>query len=270
MCKVTVLVSTMNRNNLGFLKRMNLKTPAIIVNQLPGENLETDDIINKHTIKLINTQNRGASNSRNLLINHACNDISIFADDDVQYYDNYSAIIETAYKLNPSADLICFQVNRTGSNSKLRSKKFSSRRKWLGYLTSMKVSAIEITFRTKSLKDSGVRFNPNIGTGTEFLNGEENQFLFDCLKAGLNILYVPIEIASVDLTESTWFRGYNEDYFISTGAKFYNMTPTYYHALILQFALRKRKLYAKRFSFKKVVELMYDGVKLYKEKHGEK
>lgn len=269
MNDITVLVSTMNRSNLNFFREMNIKTPAIIVNQLPQSNLVQDDYIDRGRVKLINTKNRGISNSRNLLLENANNKISIVADDDMRFVDDYPQIIETAYRRNPDADLICFQVPRVGKNAEMRQKTYSPKKKSLSYLDSMKISSVEMTFKTESIKNAGIRYNPNIGAGTQFLNGEENQFLFDCLRAGLKILYIPVKIATVDVSESSWFEGFNEHYFESTGAKFYNMTHTYYHLLIWQFALRKRKLYANQFSMGEVIQLMYDGVDKYKNLYEE-
>src|SRR5699024_3056041 len=224
------------------------------------------DIINKGSLTFINVKDRGISNSRNLSLNFSDSDISVIADDDLVYEDNFGSVIRSAYEHFNDADVIVFQVPRVGKNSNIRAKNYSKKARQLNYLTSMKVSAVEITFRTKSIKNNNIKFNPNIGAGTDFIMGEENQFLFDCLRAGLKIIYLPYKIATVNVSESTWFRGYNRDYFISTGAKFYNMSKKFYPLLILQFAIRKRQLYSERFNFNDVVRFMNLGVKLYKNK----
>lgn len=267
MSKVNVLISTMYRDNLSFLKEMNVYEDAIVVNQTTKDNVIKLETENVNSIRVINSSKRGVSNSRNMLIEHTNSEISVFADDDIQFVDDFRSIIENAYAQNEDADLIVFQVPRVGKNSTTRSKTYSNKKKKINFLTSMKISAVEITFKTSSIKNKGIRFNPTIGTGTEFSSGEENQFLFDCLKAGLNILYLPIVTATVDVSNSTWFKGYDEDYFISTGAKFYNMTKKYYIVLILQFAIRKRKLYAANFNIFEVTKLMFNGVKKYKDKY---
>lgn len=270
-----VLISTMYQKNLSFLQDMNLQSDAIIINQnLDDINQNLDDCsieikqIEGKTIKLVNSLDKGLSKSRNLAIQHSEADICLIADDDIFYKDDYVEKVKRAYSKYPEADIIAFQVERVNTTS--RGKQFRKKASWENYLTSMKISSVEISFKRKSIVDNNITFNTNFGAGSNFSHGEENIFLYDCLKNGLKILYLPICIGAVDSSESSWFKGYDKSYFYTIGAKFYNMTPTYYHALILQFALRKRKLYAKRFSFKKVVELMYDGVKLYKEKHGEK
>lgn len=266
MKSINVLISTMNRKNLDFFKKMNVFEPSIIVNQKPNSDNNIINIIDKGSLKFINVKDRGISNSRNLLLDFSNSDISVIADDDLIYEDNFGSVIREAYEHFDDADVTVFQVPRVGKNSNIRAKNYSKKARQLNYLTSMKVSAVEITFRTKSIKNNNIKFNPNIGAGTDFMMGEENQFLFDCLRAGLKIIYLPYKIATVNVSESTWFRGYNRDYFISTGAKFYNMSNIFYLLLIFQFALRKKKLYKEKFSTKQVLKFMLEGVRLYKER----
>lgn len=265
MASINVLVSTMYRTDTDFIEQMNLQTPAIVVNQLPGK-IVTEEIAQKDSVTMINSSDRGLSKSRNLLIENSNSDISIITDDDVRFLNNYEKVISYTYEQNTEADVIVFQVPRVGKNSDTRAKSYATKKKKLNYLTSMKVSSVEITFKTASIKDNNIRFNPNIGAGTEFQMGEENQFLFECLNKGLTILYIPIPIAVVNVSDSIWFKGYDEAYFESTGAKFYNMSKNLYPLFILQFGLRKKSLYEDNFSLMQVLKMMYSGVKKYKTK----
>ena len=43
--------------------------------------------------------------------------------------------------------------------------------------------------------------------------------------------------------ESTWFRGYNDKYFIDKGALYEAMTPAYSKLMSLQFCLRHRNMF---------------------------
>ena len=47
--------------------------------------------------------------------------------------------------------------------------------------------------------------------------GEENIFLFDAKRKGLSVWYVGEEIAEVMPAPSTWFKGYDRDFFFFTG-----------------------------------------------------
>ncbi|EKU92999.1 Glycosyl transferase family 2 [Alloiococcus otitis] len=261
-----VLLSTMNKNNLDFLNNINLSSNCVIVNQNKDNYSVKDVQYGSCNLRLVNSKDIGLSRSRNLAIKNSRADICVIADDDIVYKKNYVNIIKQAYMDNPHADIIAFQVSRI--NSKDRKKSFRKRKSWDGYLTSMKISSVEITFKRKSIVNNGISFNTDFGAGTYFSHGEENIFLYDCLDHGLKILYLPIEVGQVDVSNSSWFQGYNASYFHTLGAKFYNMSQITYPVLIFQFAIRKYKLYKEELSFFQAIYLMKQGVDIYKKKMG--
>lgn len=257
--KLETLVATMNRSNFDFLNKMNISTSAIIINQNTTEKI--DYIGSKREKKVISTTDIGLSKSRNLALKHAQGDVCIIADDDVIYDNDYVEKIKKAHLDYPNADIIAFQVDRFGNPN--RKKNFRTQSSWDNYITSMKISSVEITFKRKSILKNNIWFNENIGAGTEFPNGEESVFLYESLNSGLSILYLPIKIGSVDISDSTWYKGYDNKHFQAIGAKFYNMTRRYYWALILQFSIRKYSEYRKTSSFINAVKQMYKGKKQY-------
>ena len=269
MCKksVEVLVSTMNKEYIELLnlaKKMNITTDAVIINQNKKlKSIETHSQ-SKQTLTIINSLDRGLSKSRNLAIKHTNADICLIADDDMVYHSDYKRKIIKAYEQYPEADIIAFQVRRVGNPD--REKKYRNKSNWENYITSMKISSVEITFRREAIMQNNLSFNPNIGAGTEFYNGEENVFLYDALKKNCKVLYLPIEIAEVDMSDSSWFEGYNEIYFETVGAKFYNMTNKYYILLMVQFGLRKYPLYKNEISLLDAFRYMKHGVIKYKKK----
>lgn len=265
---IEVLVSTMNREGneiLDLVKKMNLSTDAVVINQ--NRYLEKTEILtlSDKKVSIINTIDKGLSKSRNLAIKHANADICLIADDDMIYHSDYEEKILKAYEEYPEADIIAFQVKRVGNPD--REKKFRDKLKWENHITSMKISSVEITFRRNKIIQKSLSFNPNIGAGTHFFNGEENVFLYEALRKDYKILYLPIEIAEVDMSESSWFEGYTNRYFETVGAKFYNMTSNYYYLLMIQFVLRKYSLYKHEMSLFGAYKNMLNGVKKYKEKY---
>lgn len=127
----------------------------------------------------------------------------------------------------------------------------------------MKISSVEIAFRLESIKKSGIIFNELLGAGAKYSSGEESAFLFECLKKGLKIYYVPEKIASLHIGNSSWFKGYNKEYFISKGAAFAAMSKKLCLILILQFAIRKYKIYKNNVTFIEVLKHMLNGRKMY-------
>lgn len=261
MLSIEVLVSTMNRENYDFLKNMNITTNTIVVNQ-NGTNSTQTMRMGDRDFKFVTSSEKGLSRSRNLALRNSTSDICVLSDDDVFYEDNYSDIILKAYDNYKNADIIAFKVERIGSK---KTKKFRNKQSWENYATCLKISSVEITFKRSRVVEKNIEFNELMGAGAEFYLGEENIFLYDSLKKGLKILYLPIKIASVDCSESSWFEGYSSKYFNSVGAAHYNMMKEFYHILSLQFALRKYKLYRSEMSFFSAYREMVKGVKKYKQ-----
>lgn len=265
MINIEVLISTMNQENIDFLKKLNLSTNAVVINQsnfCEIKNLEYQN----YQVQMITKNERGLSKSRNCAISNSKSDICVIADDDITYTNDYSKIIQKAYLDNPNADIIAFQVERVGPGKKV----FRKKAKWENYLSCMKISSVEITFRRKSIIDNNILFNENLGAGAHFLMGEENVFLYEAMKKKLKVLYLPIKIGEVDTSESTWFKGYNAKYFQSLGAAYYNMSKYIYPFLIFQFSIRKYKLYSREFTYKKAIKEMFKGVIEYKKNFKDK
>lgn len=259
---VEVLVSTMNRVDCGFLEDMFLQTPALVVNQNGSESEQTI-WVGGHIARIVCSDAIGLSRSRNLALSHARGDICVLADDDVVYEPGYEETIRAAYRDYPDADIIAFQVERTGS---MRSKRFRGRPQWETYLSSMKISSVEITFRRASVLGSGLFFNVLLGAGAEFYVGEESVFLFDALRRGLKVLYVPEKIGAVCTDTSSWFSGYDDGYFRSLGAAYLNMSRALWPLLALQYIVRKWGLYHTRSSAMRAMREMARGVSLYRRR----
>lgn len=251
--KLEVLIATINRKSPDFLNKMGLKTDALAVNQC-GINGEETLEFNNSKIRIISSDEVGLSRSRNLAIEKSQGEVCIIADDDVVYDVDYSSVIEKAYEKYPNADIICFKINGT--------KAFPSRGGKIGYLKSMKMLSCGITFKRESVNSKNIRFNELFGAGSVYTSGEENIWLWNCLDAGLRIYYVPEIIGKVtDERQSTWFKGYDKEFFFSKGAMFGQMSRRFSFWLMLQFAIRKYSLYKGNLKFSEVFKSMLDGEK---------
>lgn len=258
--KVEFLISTMFKNDISFLKDMNINSHATIINQTDYERFEEFNI-DGNKIKFISTTDRGLSKSRNMALKNAEGDICVICDDDLRYYDNCVEEIQQAYQEIPDADLIVFCYHAEGRQK----KSFYKQKKKMNFIQTMKVTSIQITFKRESVVKNNIRFNELFGTGSSFYqSGEENIFLFECLRKGLNIYFVPIYILKVDDNdESTWFKGFNEKFMFDRGAVFTAMSKKFSLLLILQFAIRKYKLYNENLSFMQAFRYMLDGRRDY-------
>lgn len=260
-----VLLSAMHLKNFNYINTLNITTDCVVINQ---SNInETITVMDKERkIRFITTTERGLSRSRNLAINNADADICILCDNDVEYLPNYKDLILDEFKKYPEYDLIVFFVKRNLPNS----KPYFDRVKKMGYYSTCKVLSPEIAFRRKSIVDKEIRFKTQFGAGSKYSMGEENIFLYECLRKGIKVLYVPLQIAKLRVEKSTWFRGYTPKYFMDRGAIFYEMSNSLSPIFILQFAFRKYKIYKKESTMKSALNYMFQGRKQYiRENKGE-
>ena len=254
-----VLLSAMFLDNEDYIDSLNIRTDCVVINQCDREceRESTHDVGDrKVNVTYVETRQRGLSRSRNMALSKANADICILCDNDVEYVADYDAIIKESFDEYPDADIIVFFIKRPE-----RQTPVFDRPKRMGYLSTLKIFSPEIAFRRKSIEK--VRFNELFGAGAKFFLGEENLFLYECLKRGMKIVYVPKMIARVRSVESTWFKGYDRDFFISRGANYAAMSRPFFCLLALQFALRKRSLYRKTISTKEAVRAMWEGKREY-------
>ena len=208
--KFEILMSCMHQTDDSLIRKSGITGNVTVVNQCDTNGyyqVKTDFGI----ANVYSTTQRGLTKSRNMAIEKSDADICLLSDDDEVFVENYESKIIETYEALPQADIIIFKMlNRLPS--------FSDEVQELKFPQIMKVSSWQISFRRDSLMKSGVRFDELLGAGTGNGAEEELKFLLDCQKHNLRIFYVPIEIASVSQTASTWFEGYNEKFFENRGA----------------------------------------------------
>src|SRR5699024_9901503 len=127
-----------NQKDPAFIKKMNLTTSAVIINQTAASKGETTFKLNGKNTKFICSTSKGLSNSRNAAIQNSDAEYCILTDDDVIFDDDYEEKVLKAYQEYPEADIIAFQVERIGNP--LRTKKFRKKKSWENYISSMKIS----------------------------------------------------------------------------------------------------------------------------------
>ncbi|MBO4902145.1 MAG: glycosyltransferase [Lachnospiraceae bacterium] len=251
-----VLLSAMHLADESYIDSLHILSDAVVINQCDRTSrreVERKTGRGIQHVTYIESTQRGLSRSRNMAIRNARADICILCDNDVEYADDYEEKILSAFEEHPDADLIVFYIQR-----KEKPEPNYPTKRWMGYLSVMKIFSPEIAFRRRSVQ--GLTFNESFGAGSgKYLMGEENIFLYDCLKARRKILYVPEKIATLREEESTWFQGYNKAFFLSRGAGYAAMSRFFSHVLIWQFALRKRELYRKEMRTITALTYMYRG-----------
>ncbi len=206
---IEVLISAMNLSDISIIKNSNVRSSALIINQCDNEDYKEENT-DYGKIRLISTVQRGLSRSRNMAIQQSRCKYCLICDDDEVLEEGYCKLINETFKKYPQAGIICFKI-------KFGNKKFPNKTNRINYLNSLRVSSPQMVLNMEIIKKKSVFFDERFGSGTKIGSGEENIFMYDCLKKGIEIIYVPELIAEIKPGESHWFKGYNKKYFYNRG-----------------------------------------------------
>lgn len=266
--KLEVLMSCMHRQDDKLVYTSRLTGDVVVVNQCDREGYDEYETP-RGRVRMFSTTQRGLTKSRNFAISKSQADICLLCDDDELFVPDYAEKITAAYEQLPQADVIIFKMVD-------RPTAFGDAARPLRWVDCMKVSSWQISFRREKLLSSGVKFDEFLGAGTGNGAEEELKFLLDCRKAGLAIWYVPVEIASVAQTASTWFGGFNEEFFENRGATTrYILGVPLAVLYAVYYVITKRGLYRETISPAKALQAIFRGIrqnkiwKQVKQKRGE-
>ena len=230
---VQVLVASMNQKDHSLLDKMNIESDVIVGNQCMYNSVESFEY-KGHDAVYLNFNERGVGLNRNNALMRATGDICLFADDDMVYVNGYAIKLQEAYKEYPDADVIIFNLIEKKKTRYIIQK--PHRVTWYNYL---RYGTARISVKLNSIKRNAIYFNQCFGGGTEHGHGEDNLFLTSCLKNGLKIYAVPLELAELtEERESTWNHGYDEKYFRDQGALYYAISKRLWKILCFQDAVR--------------------------------
>lgn len=253
-----ILISTMYKDTsqvAAMLANMNVSCDALVVVQGDTDGANEIELQNGKA-RIVFTKERGLSKSRNMALINSKANIVLLSDDDLYYYDNFNKTILDSFNKNNGFDFIIFNLDNYN-------KTYPNKKKKVFFHNVLGFSSCQIAFKRQSVLDKNLQFNENFGTGSGvYSSGEENIFLAKCYKC-FKMLYVPTKILKRLPSDSSWFTGYNEKYLFDRGAIFYAISNKLVWLLILQFAVRREKLFPD-YSFYKIVKLMVDGYIDYK------
>ncbi|MGH2105108.1 glycosyltransferase family A protein [Aerococcus urinaeequi] len=257
--EIQVIISTMHNKKENLDVSVQEKPNLIVINQNPNilDSALTEKKLENYS--WIDIDQKGLSKSRNLGIKKSYMELLYLSDDDIVLNSNFDEIVLEAFKNRPDADIIAFQV----SGIERKFKEYSDKPFKSSYLSSLKFSSVQLVYKKSFLIENNLLFDVNFGAGAVFKMGEENIFLFDCLKKNANIYYEPKEIAKVHMDDSSWFEGFNYKYFFDRGAIFYRMMGPISNLYSLLFCIRKAKLIEKPLNIWNAYLASQEGKKEY-------
>lgn len=241
---IQILIATMNRTDFDFLKAMFVFSDfsffnLLVINQTTPDKLLKSDFEN---VEVVNSFERGLSNSRNLALQNASKELVILTDDDLVFQPGFEDCVLKAFNSNPNHDGFRFQyLNGKGNLAKKYPKQFEDE---LSTFEILNASSVELVFKRKSILQSKVQFDTNFGIGAKFTMGEEAIFVADIIKKGLKVGFVP-EVLVAHSHPSTGHKTNIYSLYFNQSAVFYRIFPKMYLFWILLkmiFDLKHRKV----------------------------
>jgi glycosyltransferase involved in cell wall biosynthesis len=187
-------------------------------------------------VRLSVLEGRGLSKSRNEALLSSTAEWVLFADDDVEYLPGALHSAASALAELNDADIATFQmVFPDGS----RARPYPTRVVRHTWRSILRVSSVTVAARPGRIREAGLLLDTRLGLGAEVPTGEENEWLLRCLRSGLRLRHVPLDLVKHDYTTSSSLYGYSEA--LNKGRLLSLMFGVWAVPLCLGFALRHRK-----------------------------
>lgn len=237
MSRFEILCVTMNQQGFQKIHEMNIHSNIVYANQTNTNSYEEIDNEGYYA-KMISTTTKGVGINRNLALMYADADYCLLSDDDMIYYDNLEDIVVNEFRNLPDADIIIFNIDSLGEERKQR--KINRTRKCYAW-DRMSWGAVRVAVHLDSIKKKNIWFSPLFGGGCLYPSGEDSIFLTDAQRKGLKIYLSSKVIGKTDFNNSSWFSGYDENYYYGKGAFYQALHKKPFLLWAIYICLRTRK-----------------------------
>jgi len=142
-------------------------------------------------IKVLKTNESGLSRSRNTLLNESQSKWLWIQDDDMKIeLEALQELIEILLISND--DIVFVKVKSLENNDKFyKNYAFHKSHK---LTNSLKISSIEIIVRREFVEHNNIKFDTNLGLGTDLPCGEENKFVLNLFQSHAKVRYLDLAI----------------------------------------------------------------------------
>ena len=237
MSKFEILCVTMHQKDFSKLKEMNIHSDVVYANQ--ADRTSYDEMkFEGHTAKMVTTATRGVGVNRNLALTYASAEICLLADDDVVYKDNVEELVTAEFNAHPDADVFIFHLD---TDDPIRQQISYPKTKKCSRFCRMPWGGVRIAVRLNSVRKANIWFTTLFGGGCIFPSGEDSMWLRDAMRKGLCFYVSKETIGRVSFETSTWFTGYNENFFYGKGAYCVNCYKRLFYVWMIYYAFRYRK-----------------------------
>lgn len=253
---VQLLVAAVDKEPEKLAETMGIQTEAIIVNQCDIYDYKEFER-NGKTIRFFSMSERGVGLSRNHALLRANQEISLFADEDITYVDGYEKLVEDAFARHPKADMLLFNVKAAPG----RETYWNEGEGRVHWFNCGRYPTYSMAVKTKKLHTKQITFSLYFGGGAPYSNGEDSLFIRECIRKGLRVEKVPVQIGREIPRESTWFSGYNQKFFHDRGVLYFFLYGPLKKLFALRFLLTKKGELCREIPVKLAYQYMKNGMK---------
>lgn len=261
--KLELLISAVNADPKKLAEKMKVASDAVLVNQCAAED-KGSFFVENGIVRWFSCCEKGVGRSRNRAIENATGDIVLFADDDIEYANDYAKLVTDEFISHPEADALFFNVEVCEERRTYINTDFHRVHLWNGG----RYPAYSIAVKREALERAGVRYSLLFGGGAKYSCGEDSIFIGDCLRAGLRMYASTVKIGREVPREdgkSTWFDGYNEKFFFDRGVMYAFLYKRLASLMGFRFVFSKRGVMCRDIPWKKAYRLLKDGIRRGRE-----
>jgi len=254
--KLQILVSAMHKGSRELIEQMHLDSDAIVISQ--GEEYSYEEYeYNENRMRYFGMKERGVGLSRNNALLRADQDIMLFADEDIVYEEGYEKKVLQAFLEHPEADMLLFNVQQAPDRQTYHIDSFG-RVRWYNC---GRYPSYSFAVKREKIHKNNITFSLLFGGGAKYSNGEDSLFIRDCLKCGLKVYKVPVNIGAEQEGESTWFKGYHEKFFFDRGVLYTHLYGRLSRVMAVRFLLKNKGNMCREIPVKQAYQIMCKGMK---------
>lgn len=269
--KIQLLVTTMFQKDFSKLEQMNVTGDVLFVNQDDRFEYTRTEHNNGRTAEMITTPTRGTSKNRNTAIefcDKTC-DYVLFMDDDILLNDDYEECVIKELTAHPEAKVVKFSIHSLTPTTRTTANKQTERFVKATRRMLSSCGGCALAIRRDVFDIPNMRFNEHFDPGGVVYCGGDTIFYQELVNKGVSVYLSPVDIAGVDLSDSSWFEGYNEKYINSAAQCVAHVYPNLSKLLAIRSAYRLSKNPQCNMKYFDILKCYYGGIKEYNKKRKE-
>ena len=122
-----------------------------------------------------------------------------------------------------------------------------------------------LVIKRELLTKHEIFFNETFGPGTDNNHGEDTIFIQELIAKRIKIFKSPVDIAGINQESSSWFKGFDKNYFFVSGKILAVIFPFLCYLVSIRSAFKFSRRENCKLPFKEILKKYYEGIKAYKK-----